>query len=106
MATHVEPSYLTPAQVARRYALRAGKPMAPSTIIRWALRGLVGPDGTRIKLRSQRVGRAMVFTEFDLNEFFAQLAGTAEAQAAPARTPAERRRDSERAAQQLEQLGC
>lgn len=43
----------------------------PKTFVRWALRGVLGPDGNRVRLQHARAGRRMLTTEAWLAEFFA-----------------------------------
>lgn len=52
----------------------------PSTVWRWALKGVAAPDGSRIRLRHARVGRRAFTTRQWLLDFFK---AAAEARLAP-----------------------
>ena len=79
-----------------------------STFWRWTQKGLRARDGTRVRLRSLRVGDTLCTTEEWLREFFEALTshdpGLAAA-TAPPRSPAARRRSHAQATKKLEELG-
>jgi hypothetical protein len=83
------------AEAARRLPrLRAGRPVSPATLWRWASRGLRG-----VRLETVRVGGTTCTSVEALRRFFARLGG---GEAAPAAAPTAR---ADRAAKELESLG-
>jgi hypothetical protein len=85
---------------------RTGRRCHLSTILRWVLRGAKAPDGTVVRLEACRVGSRWLTSREALQRFSERLTprlGGAD-HAAP-RSPARRRRASERAAQELEKRG-
>ena len=46
-----------------------------STIWRWTRRGVLAPDGTRIRLKTLRAGRTPLIRRTDLDAFLAACAG-------------------------------
>ncbi|MFO0873776.1 MAG: helix-turn-helix domain-containing protein [Phycisphaerales bacterium] len=99
---------MTPAQVAADLSDRTGRRLSPSTIVRWALHGCRG-----VRLGYHRIGRCILVTPAEVDEF---LAGLAERDVAMAATALERevardRPRSERArgriaARALARAGC
>jgi hypothetical protein len=85
---------------------RSGKPLSFSAVWRWALRGIKTPQGI-IKLETVKLGGRLLTSEQALQRFAErQSAWLGDTAALPLpRTPGKRRRDSERAAQQLEEVG-
>ncbi|WP_439627648.1 DUF1580 domain-containing protein [Gemmata sp.] len=78
----------------------ATKNLNPRTLLRWAQRGVRG-----VKLESLQVGGRLMSTAAALDRFLAALnAGPEPAPSAP-RSPAERRRASAAAGEELERLG-
>jgi len=68
---------LTFAQAARLVPRRrGGRPCAVSTVWRWALKGLRGPDGKRVYLEYVRVGGMAMTTRQALERFFRRLTAT------------------------------
>ena len=49
--------------------------LRPSTVTRWILNGVVGKDGTRVKLKAVRFGGRWLVREADLKAFLEALAG-------------------------------
>ena len=85
---------------------RNGKRCHLSTILRWILTGAKAPDGSRVKLEGLRIGNRWMTSREALQRFAARLTPRLDSTApAGARTPARRRRDSERAAAELERVG-
>jgi hypothetical protein len=85
-----------------------GKRLCFSTVWRWVSKGVLGPDGRRVKLEALKLGGQLVTTEQALQRFAEQLTPPAEdrpTQATTSRSLDKRRRASERAAQKLEQIG-
>jgi hypothetical protein len=81
-----------------------------STIWRWVLKGLRARDGALVKLRAMRCGGTLCTSESWVREFFEELTSHDPALLAPTptavvRTPTQRQRASERAAEALRQLG-
>jgi hypothetical protein len=77
-----------------------------STVYRWVLRGVPGPDGRRIKLEATRLGRAWVTSRQALARFAAALTPKLDDEPlAMPRSPQARRKASERAAKQLAKVG-
>jgi hypothetical protein len=92
------------AEVAERLGRLEGRgPVAPATIARWAARGVKVPDGRRVKLEVVRVAGRYATSWPAVVRF---LAAQQPADAAPApRSPAQQRRSSERAADELAKSG-
>ena len=88
---------------------RGGKRTHLSTILRWILQGVKGPCGEVVRLEALRLGGKWVTSKEALQRFCERLtpivnhpdAKTVEAP----RAPAARRRASERAARELDNLG-
>lgn len=75
---------------------------APSTALRWVLRGLPDGNGGRIRLEAIRRGKPWLTSRAALQRFLSRLPQSAPStSAAPTRTPTQRERDSARAKQQL-----
>jgi hypothetical protein len=86
---------------------RGGKKTHVSTLLRWILAGGKAPDGSTVYLEAQRLPRGWLTTREALARFLAALTprpGSASPAPAP-RTPARRRRASERAAAALSRVG-
>ena len=105
-------SIVSMAQAARRLPpFRSDRPVSPTTIWRWLTVGVRLPDGTKLKLEGLRLGGRWVtsveaLTRFAQRQTFTQ--GTAlvgKADSPETRTANQRKRSSERAAQQLESFG-
>jgi hypothetical protein len=80
-----------------------------STLLRWILTGARSPAGGRVRLEAVRIGSRWMTSREALQRFAEALTPRLDAgsvSTTPAlRTPTERRRASERAARELEQLG-
>lgn len=76
---------------------------APSTVFRWAFRGIPGAGGGRVRLEAIRRGRAWVTSRKALERFLAALpaSGSRPAYLPPSREPRQQRQD-ERAASERE----
>jgi hypothetical protein len=74
-----------------------------STLIRWCTRGIRLPDGSRVRLRSIRVGCRWLTTDAWVDEFIAVLtaAHVDQDDTSTIRTPARRQLDSEAAGRKL-----
>jgi hypothetical protein len=89
--------------------IRAGRAVHPSTVLRWILRGSRLPDGSRLRLEAVRTPGGWFTSREAIDRFLAALTEAALARGGaptPApRTPAQRRRSSARAAEQLAAVG-
>jgi hypothetical protein len=82
-------------------AARNGKRCHPSTIFRWAMKGVRG-----VRLEVLRLGGRLITSREALQRFAEALSADLEQAPRPApRSPAKRRRASERAAAELEKIG-
>jgi hypothetical protein len=98
-------SLLSLSQVARSLPPgRAGQLVHPATVLRWIGRGIRRTGGSRLKLAGTRIGGRWFVSRQSLSDFITSLSST-EADAPSLRTPAQRRRASERAAEQLGAVG-
>jgi hypothetical protein len=68
-------------------SIRAGRPVSPATLWRWASVGCRGRNGQRIKLETIRIGGSTCTSLEALKRFFHRLSETGEerSQAAPQR---------------------
>jgi hypothetical protein len=94
-------------EAARRFPpARGGRPVSFSCVLRWVTDGIPGPDGERVKLEAVRVGGRWLTTEEALARWAERLTPPLDVEnAPPPRSPARRRRESERAERQLNNLG-
>jgi hypothetical protein len=77
-----------------------------STVFRWILKGIPGPDGRRIRLEAVRIGGKWVTTHSAVQRFAQATTPKFDGDSIPApRTPTARQRASEKAAKKLEQAG-
>jgi len=77
-----------------------------STVFRWVTRGVVGPNGDRIKLEAVRIGGRWLTSEAATNRWIiAMTPGGSTNTVEPPRSPAARTRASENAGRQLEAMG-
>lgn len=97
-------------QAAKKFpGSRGADRLHPATISRWIVRGVVAPDGRRVRLEALRVGHRWLTSSGALARFADALAhALAAGQDAPAaaRTPTQRQRASERAEEELRKLGA
>lgn len=85
---------------------RRNRPVSFSCVLRWITDGVPGPDGTRVRLEGVRLGGRWLTSEEAIVRFAARLTPQFEGQTTPVpRTAGRRRRESERAAAELEQRG-
>src|SRR5262245_15274719 len=97
---------LTLAEAAQRVPPYRGKRTHLSTILRWILTGTKAPDGRRVHLEGCRCGSRCLTAEESLQRFPQSLTPRLSAEPTPTpRSPPARRRDSERAEQELERHG-
>jgi hypothetical protein len=83
---------------------RGAKSVSTATLFRWCTDGCKSATGERVRLEHFRAGGRILTTRQAVLRFFAALSEVPDA--APVRSPAQRRRDSERAAKELERMGC
>jgi hypothetical protein len=96
----------TPAQAAGLLSERVGRRVAPSTVIRWILRGLQAPDGTRVRLAATRIGSRWYVDEPALEEFLRRMGLPADSHLVPdPRSQSRRKADAEAAVAELEARG-
>jgi hypothetical protein len=77
-----------------------------STVYRWILKGLPGPDGVRVRLEGLRLGGRWVSSWAALQRFSERTTPCLDGE--PAQTPrsaSKRQRSSEKAQRELEKLG-
>jgi hypothetical protein len=85
---------------------RQDRPVTLSCLLRWVLSGVDGPNGGRVYLEAARLAGKWVTTPGAIRRFVeAQTPRLDGEPAAVPRSPARRRRESERAAKKLERLG-
>ena len=85
---------------------REGNCINFSTIWRWAMKGIRGPDGRRVKLECVRVGRRWVTSREALDRLATALTPvTDETTSTPPRTPIARQTAARNAAKKLKELG-
>src|SRR5437867_12449235 len=84
---------------------RGGRPIHESTILRWILRGLPGPDGERVRLEGLRIGGHWITSREALQRFAEALTPDLGAGLQLPRSSEARRRSSEAAGRRLEKLG-
>jgi hypothetical protein len=86
---------------------REGKPTHPGTVGRWILKGIVLPDGRRLKLEGYRLNGRLCTTKAAIIRFIAaQQNPTPPSDSQPIpRSPAARTRAHANAAKQLDALG-
>jgi hypothetical protein len=85
---------------------RSGRRCHLSTLLRWILRGAKSPTGEVVRLEALRLGDRWVTSAEAIQRFAQRLTPALDTEPAlPGRTPGRRRRDSERAAERLEQIG-
>jgi hypothetical protein len=97
----------TLARAARRVPrTRQNRPVTPSCLVRWITIGVIGPGGERIRLEAARLAGRWVTTPGAIGRFVAAQTPRHDSEPASApRTPSQRRRASERAAQELGRIG-
>jgi hypothetical protein len=86
---------------------RSGKKTHLSTVLRWILKGAKSPTGEMVKLEALRIGSRWVTSREALQRFAERLTPSPNGQSAPhpPRTPTQRQRAADRAAQELDRLG-
>jgi len=85
---------------------RSGRRTHISTIVRWITTGAAAPDSQRVRLEAVRLGDRWFTSREALQRFADRLTPQIHNPSPPtSSTPTSRRRASERAARELEQLG-
>lgn len=92
-------------QAAKQIPGPIGKGLDPSTCFRWTTTGARSASGERVKLECLRVGGRIVTTQAAVRRFLTRLTNGTTAPASSVRTPAQRRRDHERAEKELQAAG-
>ncbi len=77
---------------------RAGRPTHASTLYRWAVRGVLLPNGTVVRLETTRITGRMLTTRGAIKRFLAAQATGEPQPTAPLRTPTKREREHAAAA--------
>jgi Protein of unknown function (DUF1580) len=97
---------VTMPQVARQCAsTRQGKPVHPSTPLRWVFDGVKTPDGRRVKLEACRCGGRWVTSKAAFLRFVERQTPSPRSDAAPqTTTPAQAAKRAERAGTELERF--
>ncbi len=85
---------------------RGAERVNPSTVYRWAYKGVQTPGGL-VRLESLRVGSRVLTTKQAVERFVAALSAHAEPTAAPAvRTPSARQKAADVAGETLKKMGA
>lgn len=93
-------------QAARKFRDSSGRALHPSTLSRWAKNGVKLANGAVLKLESARIAGKIVMSWQALMRFLEAQQPDALTLAVPGpRSPAQRQRDSERTAAELESIG-
>jgi hypothetical protein len=93
-------------QASRRFpSARQDRPVSPSCVWRWIFKGVRLPDGRIVRLEAARLAGRWLTSGPAIERFLAAQTPTVDAPTAPPRSPAQRRKASERAAAELEKLG-
>jgi hypothetical protein len=95
------------AQVAREQPPgRRGAPCSLGCVLRWVLKGIRSPSDEYVRLEAVRLGGRWITSREALQRFAQRLTPPLDGEPPVApRTPSQRRRASERAAQELVRLG-
>lgn len=101
---------LSLSQAARRFPpYRQGRPVAVSTIWRWAFTGVLAPGGRRVRLEVVRLGGRWLTSVEAISRYIAAQtpsnAAAETARAAGTRTPRQRQRAAEHAERELSRRG-
>jgi hypothetical protein len=98
---------LSLAQAARRLpSARQGRPVSPSCLWRWIARGIILPDGRCVRLEAARLADRWLTSEPAIERFVARQTPQTDTEPMSApRAPTQRRRASEQAARQLDEIG-
>lgn len=86
---------------------RRGRPVSLSCVLRWVFSGAPGPSGERVRLEALRLGGRWITSREAMQRFAERLTPCLESapQTSTPRTPGARRRNSDRAAEELQRLG-
>jgi Protein of unknown function (DUF1580) len=86
---------------------RKNSRLHPATLVRWCLRGVRLPDGSRVKLQAVRVGCRWLTTDAWFDKFITTLteAYTGCEDTQSPRSPTQRRRAAEAADRELKAMG-
>jgi hypothetical protein len=84
---------------------RSGKPMAPSTLMRWITRGCQGPKGLKVYLEAVKRPYGWTTSLEAVKRFYAQLQPDLNQEPNLPRTPSKRDKESQDAAASLQASG-
>jgi Protein of unknown function (DUF1580) len=84
---------------------RGGRPPHLTTLARWIVCGVRGPNGNRVQLEAIRCGGSWRSSLAAVERFFAALTPVNNVDQIAPRTTGQRQRASERAAKELEAMG-
>ena len=90
--------------VPKRVPPGRGKRLHASTVFRWIRNGVQAPSGVRIRLEHVRIGKYL-YTSSEALERFIAATNEVPIDSPTVRSPAQRERASNKAAQELEKLG-
>jgi hypothetical protein len=77
-----------------------------STLLRWILHGVRGPDGAVVRLEALRLGNRWMTSKEALQRFAERLTPRLDGDPVPTpRSPAKRQKADERAAKELDKIG-
>jgi hypothetical protein len=94
------------AQACRFFApSRTNRPVHKSRLIRYIVDGVLGPDGTRVRLAALRQGHGWVTTPSAIQAFCEALTPKRRDAAGATHTPSARRASDAKAARELDRLG-
>lgn len=82
-----------------------GRPIRPTTVARWCIRGIRVMSVGVVRLEHFRAGGKLLTSRRAVARFLAAQSGNAGNDPIPVRSPAERNRASDRAAAELEAFG-
>jgi hypothetical protein len=85
--------------------LRNGRPVSPSTLFRWIVSGIRGPNGERVRLDRAKFGRSWVTSSEAIIRFMAATTPNHVADTVAVRSPAEINRSHCNAAAALDTMG-
>lgn len=99
-------AHLLAAAARRLPGTRGGRPLAPTTVWRWTVKGAMSADGRRVRLEACRVGGRWFTSTAAVARFIAALSADAPVPVPAVAPPAARRRAADRAAEELERMGA
>lgn len=94
------------AEAARLVPGSSGGTANASTVFRWCADGVRLRNGERLRLESVRIGHRVMTSGPALERFILATTASYDTDPAPVRTPSARQRASDKAAKELEAIGC